>query len=122
MRHTLGLGLVVLLAGCGQKPATMAHYKPVSHWIKALGSPDAKTRQQAVTILGNVGPADRAVLPALTGAVKDRDAAVRAEAVLALLKMGPRAKDAVAALTEATQDDDPKVRSYAAKALEVIEK
>src|SRR5438552_19213794 len=120
MRSFLFVGLVVLLGGCGKAP-TMAHGKPVSHWVQALEDPDRQVRLKAVKALGNVGAADPAAVPALAGAVKDRDAGVRAEAVLALLKIGPDARDAVPALTEAQKDRDAKVRAYAAKALERIQ-
>jgi HEAT repeat protein len=114
------LGLTPL-AGCGSPaPQTMAHYRPVSHWVGVLRGPDAMQRKQAVRILGNVGTADPAVIPALAGAVKDADAAVRSEAVLALLKIGPPARDAVPALTDALRDKDARVRGYAAKAVERI--
>lgn len=71
----------------------------------------------AVTQLGNVGKADKAVIPALIGAVADSDPAVRDAAVLALLNIGPDAADAVDALNRALSDQDPIVRAHAAKAL-----
>jgi HEAT repeat protein len=112
----------VLLTGCGQAPPTLAGGKPVSHWVGALASPDAPLRKTAVFKLGNVGPADPAVLPALLGALKDRDAAVRREAVLALMKYGPGAREAVPALSELRQQDgDARVRACAARALEKLQ-
>ncbi len=120
MRGGLLVGLLLLSAGCGPSRPTMAHYNPVSYWVQALDGPDFRQRKKAVEVLGNVGPADPAVVPALARAVGDRDARVRAEAVLALLKLGPAARDAVPALTEATKDKDPRVRGYAVKALERI--
>jgi HEAT repeat protein len=120
MRRLVLLGLL-LPAGCGQAPPLLAHGKPVSHWLEVLRHPDANDRRRAVVVLGNVGAADPAVLPALAGAVKDRDAGVRGAAVLALLKMGPAAREAAPALREAERDRDPRVRQYAARALQRIE-
>ena len=101
----------------------LAGGRPVSHWVEALKSPDAKQRKTAVTKLGNVGPADEAVLPALLGALNDADAAVRREAILALMKYGPGAREAVPRLTDLRQSDrDAQVRTLAAKALEKLER
>jgi HEAT repeat protein len=121
MKHILIAGLVVLLAGCGRAQPTLAHGKPVSDWVAALQHPDARQRKKAAEVLGNVGAADPAVVPALAGAVKDRDPAVRGEAVLALLKIGPAAREAAPALHEAEKDRDPHVRAGAVKALEKVE-
>ena len=114
-------GLVVFLSGCGKTPATLAHGKPVSHWVQALQDSDVRVRTRAVTALGNVGPADPAAIPALIAAVKDRNAKVRGEAILALLKLGPAAKDAIPVLTQAQKDQDAQVRTHAAKALQRID-
>jgi len=90
-------------------------------WAEALHDPDAKVRKKAAFTLGNIGPSDPEVLPALIGALHDTDAGVRCEAILALLKVGPDAEDTVPALTELQQQDsDPKVREYAANALEKL--
>jgi HEAT repeat protein len=120
MRWLLLTSLLLLPAGCGRAPPTLAHGKPVAYWFEALRHPDARERKKAVQVLGNVGAADPAVLPALTGAVKDRDSGVRSEAVLALLKMGPAAEAATPALREAERDRDPQIRTYATRALERI--
>ena len=107
--------------GCGQAPATLAHGKPLDYWLKSLENRNAKTRKKAVQVLGNVGPADSAVVPALCAALKDRDAGVRSEAVAALTKMGPKAKDALPVLAELVQDRDAKLRVHAEKAIRVIQ-
>jgi HEAT repeat protein len=121
MRQLLILVLLTSLCGCRKAPPTLAHGQPVSHWIAALQDPDPMVRKKAVMVLGNVGPADPAAMPALIGAVKDPDLAVRDEAILALLKIGPAARQAIPALTEAQQDEDATVRSHAAKALARIQ-
>ncbi|SRR5260370_26509848 len=114
--------VAVVSAGCGEAPSPLAGGKPVAHWVSALQDPDAKLRTTAVFRLGNVGPTDAAVLPALLGALKDSDARVRREAILALMKCGPDARAAVPALNEIRRrDPDPKVRDHAARALEKID-
>ncbi len=120
LRASILTGLLVL-AGCTHPSTpTVAHGEPVAHWVRMLQAPDAQARKKAVRVLGNVGPVDPAVVPALAGAVKDADTAVRTEAVLALVKIGPPARDALPALTDATHDPDPTVRAYAARAIERV--
>ncbi len=112
-----------LLIGCGQTQPTLSGGKPVEHWIQALNDPDARVRKEAASKLGNAGPANSAVLPALIAALKDTDAKVRCEVILALVKFGPDATEAVPDLTELqTSDSDARVRAYAAEALEKIQK
>src|SRR5438067_6313867 len=119
MRRLCLLAVVLIaLGGCGPATPTLAGGKPVGYWLEALHGPDAKLRKTAVFKLGNVGPADAAVVPALTTALKDRDAGVRREAILALMKCGVDAREAIPTLTELQQHDrDAHVRVYAAKAL-----
>jgi HEAT repeat protein len=111
------LGVLALVGGCRQDGPTLAHGKPVGQWVEALHDPDARARKKAVSVLGNVGAIDPAVVPALAEALRDRDAAVRAEAALALTKIGPAAAGAAPALEEARKDSNATVRQYAAKAL-----
>jgi HEAT repeat protein len=112
---------VVVAGGCGRATPTLAGGKPVGYWVEALQSPDAATRKQAVSKLGNVGRAAPEAFPAVLGALKDRDAGVRREAILAVMKNGPDAQEAVPLLTEMqTHDRDTQVRAYAARALASI--
>ena len=106
--------------GCNRTP-TLAGGEPVGHWVQALKDPDAKQRKKAAHKLGNAGPAEADVVPALTAALQDRDPGVRGEAALALGKCGPAAKDAIPALTALRQDRDATVRNYAADALGKIQ-
>jgi HEAT repeat protein len=113
--------LLALLSGCGRSEPPLSGGKPVTYWVSALQDPDAKLRQKAVVKLGNVGPKDAAVLPALIDALKDADAAVRREAVLSLMKYGPDAKEAVPVLADMKlRDRDEEVRVFAGKALEKL--
>jgi HEAT repeat protein len=112
-----------LAFGCGQAEPTLSGGKPVEHWVQALNDSDARVRKEAASKLGNAGPVNAAVLPALVAALRDPDAKVRCEVILALVKFGPDARDAVPTLTEMQQSDrDARVRSYAAEALERIQK
>jgi HEAT repeat protein len=118
MRNALLVSLLVALSGCGAARPPLAGGK----WAAALRHPDAGLRKKAAFTLGNIGPSDPAVRPALVGALKDRDAGVRREAILALLKCGPGSQEAVAALEEVRQRDrDPQVRTCAARALAKLE-
>jgi HEAT repeat protein len=113
--------VAVWLSGCGRAEPTVAGGRPVSFWIEALQSPDAKLRQKAVFKLGNVGPADAAAYPALVSALNDAHADVRCEAIVALLKFGSTARDSIPVLIELQrQDRDARVRSHAARALEKL--
>jgi HEAT repeat protein len=118
MRGVLLVILLLSLSGCGRAQTTMAGGK----WAEALRAPDTKLRKKAAFTLGNIGPSDPAVLPALIGALKDNDARVRCEVILALLKCGPAAEEAVPILTAIRQHDpEAKVRDYAASALKKIQ-
>jgi HEAT repeat protein len=109
--------LALLLTGCGQAPPALSGGKPVSYWVQALKDSDPALRKKAAFKLGNAGPADAAVVPALLAALKDEDAGVRSAGILALVKFGPDAREAIPTLAAMEQDDsDDQVRDYAAKA------
>src|SRR5258707_15637257 len=105
--RTLGIitCFALLACGCARTTPTLAGGRPVGHWVLELKSPDAKARRHATEKLGNVGPNDPAVLPALRAALDDGNAQVRATAILALMKCGPAARDAVPALTAMQETD-----------------
>ncbi len=121
MRWFMVAGLILSITGCGEKPPLLVHGKPVSHWVEVLQEPDPQARIKAARMLGNVGAADPAVVPALVKAVKDPEAEVRGEVILALLKIGPDAQEAIPVLKEARQDEDEQVRAYAEKALQRVQ-
>jgi HEAT repeat protein len=120
MRYLLAVGLVVLACGCAKTPPTMAHGKPVEHWVQALQGHDARARQKAVRVLGNVGPSDPAAVAALARATADPVPAVRREAVTALLKLGPAAREALPALERLHNDPDSRVRRDTALAVQKL--
>jgi len=102
-------------------PESEARFKQVTVAYEVLRDPDIALRKKAAFTLGNIGPTDPAVLPALIGALKDPEAGVRREAILALVKCGPEAREAVPILEELHQRDrDAQVRDYAGRALEKL--
>jgi HEAT repeat protein len=124
MRTTFTVfAMALFVAGCNREEVPTELYfsgEPVSHWTEAAKSPDPKVRKKAIDVLGNVGPADPAAIPALIAAVKDKDASVRDAAVLALSKIGPPAAEGWPALREATKDPNPTVRAHAVTAVERV--
>jgi HEAT repeat protein len=119
MKRILLVVTLVLLCGCARQQPKMAGAK----WAAALHDRDAKVRKKAAFTLGNIGPSDPSVLPALIEALRDADTDVRFEAILALVKYGSGAREAVPALDELQRHDrDAKIRDAAAKALAKIEK
>jgi HEAT repeat protein len=114
MRRILLVILLISLGGCGRGQPRMAGGK----WAEALRASDPKVRKKAAFTLGNIGPGDPAVLPALLAALKDTDSGVRREAILALLKLGPGAGEAVPVVEEMSRrDPDSRVRACATQAL-----
>ena len=64
--------------------------RSVSHWLKALDSPDVGTRREAVHAVGAIGPPAAAAVPRLAAILTDDpDRGARIEASLALSKLGP---------------------------------
>ena len=118
MRRILAAILLISVTGCGAARPKMAGVK----WAGALRDPDANVRKKAAFTLGNIGPSDPEVLPALIEGLNDADAGVRSEVILALLKYGDGAKEAIPTLTKLRDhDQDPKVRDYALKALKKLQ-
>jgi len=107
----------IVFCGCGQTLPPLAGAK----WAAALRDPNAKVRKKAAFTLGNLGPCDSAVLPALLAALEDADGGVRCQAILALLKYGPAGRQAIPKLDVLRQNDaDIKVRRCAARAIEQL--
>ena len=105
---------LVQLGGCSREPPppTLTGGKPLSYWMQALRRTGAGQRRGAVFELGNVGPTDPAVIPALTAALQDRDARVRSAAILALVKSP---KEAVGAPADGRGHGRPRSRSHSAQ-------
>jgi HEAT repeat protein len=124
MKHIVLIIVLSMLAfGCTPSQPTLSGGKPVEHWVRALRDPDARVRKEAASKLGNAGPIDASIIPALIAALKDSDAKVRCEVILALAKFGADGMDAVPTLIELRESDrDSRVRSYATEAVEKIQK
>jgi HEAT repeats len=125
IRATIAVATICLpqFVGCGgEPPSPLTGGKSLSYWLQAVRAPDASVRKKAVFELGNVGPTDPAVIPALKAALQDREAPVRREALLALLKAPTEAGDALPTVQfMADRDPDPAVRNYAARAAKKLE-
>ncbi len=112
--------LLVCCTACSKAPPppTLSGGKPIEFRLDSIHSPDPHVRKEAVFKLGNVGPADPGVVPALIAALDDVDSTVRTEAIIALAKTGDGAKTAQAKLADLkSRDPDPRVRDAATKAL-----
>jgi HEAT repeat protein len=113
--------LTTALLGCGKSEPALSGGKPVSYWVDALRAPDPRVRKEAAFKLGNAGPIEPTVYPAVVAALGDADAQVRVEVVKSLVKFGPAAKEAVPTLTELQQKDpDARVRTLAGRAIDLL--
>jgi HEAT repeat protein len=92
--------------------------RSASSWIRALDSPDPKTRIEAIKALGAIGPAAEEAVPKLAKIMlEDPERVPRIEATLALSKMTPASKAVVPQLAQAVEDPEPFVRVNAVIAL-----
>src|SRR5438552_3857447 len=67
-----------VLLGLAQNERFEDHM-PASHWVKALGDPDVKVREQASLALVRIAPELDGAVPALTRGLHDQDDLVRAQ-------------------------------------------
>ncbi|MBI3464751.1 MAG: HEAT repeat domain-containing protein, partial [Planctomycetes bacterium] len=88
--------------------------------VKALKHSDPFVRSRAAVVLGQIGPAAKAAVPALIEALKDPNPYTRWSVVEALGKIGPKARDAMPALRAALRDKNDGVRSSAAESIRRI--
>jgi HEAT repeat protein len=93
--------------------------KPLSAWVKDLGSPDAKVRRSASFAIGKIGPDAASAVPRLLAALRDTDPTVADAAAFALGEIGPGAASALPSLVVVLEDKkaDPRVRRSAAYAI-----
>jgi HEAT repeat protein len=78
---------------------------------------DKQSRARAAAILGRIGPAAKAAVPALCACLSDDSSETRNEVLFALGAIGPDAKAAVPAIAGALEDSDMNVRYAACYAL-----
>jgi HEAT repeat protein len=76
-----------------------------------------KDNDQACVVLGSIGPAAKAAVPALVKLLKDPTPRARARAAQTLGLIGRAAKEAVPVLRAARNDANPEVRREADQAL-----
>ena len=75
MRRFSGLGLIVLVAGCGS-PTT-------DDWLGQVKDPDVVKRRQAIRELGSRTSEAAKIVPALTEALRDESGYARHDAAMA---------------------------------------
>lgn len=78
-----------------------------------LSVTDTLVRLEAIRELGELGPATKAVLPALIREFQDRDWQIRREVARAIGQIGPEARTAIPALVDRFQDEDRRVSAEA---------
>ena len=89
MRFVLILLALLVLSGCGKRPAA-AGGKPASFWVAEMQDKDPLKRKTAVHKLGNRAASEPSGFPTVLAALRDPDGRVRQEAVAAVLKYGAR--------------------------------
>ncbi|NJK52289.1 MAG: HEAT repeat domain-containing protein [Leptolyngbyaceae cyanobacterium SU_3_3] len=82
-----------------------------------LSTGDTLLRLNAIRELGELGPATKAVLPALIREFQDKDWQIRREVAKAIGHIGPDARTAIPALVERLRDDDRRVSAEAIASL-----
>src|SRR5262249_22443988 len=126
---SLTLGVVATLADDkkdDKKPAdkAAADKTPVSYagrslqaWLDDLHDADPLVREEAIEVLGLLGPAAKAATPELKKLLESKDQALRTRSALALWKVAGEAKPAVAVLAKSLSGAEPAVRREALIAL-----
>ena len=92
----LEIGLLISLAGAllavlsyfTRKPSRKAWNEPLSHWIVALRSPSAQSRDSALGAIEYLGPPGVAMVPLLSPVLEDSDGAIRVRASAMLIELG----------------------------------
>src|SRR5882724_11528716 len=124
MTPRLGCLLFLVLAvPAAADEAPLYQGKTAREWMQELTDPAPQTRLQALTSLGELGPAAREAVPALLHMLKDRGnpqanpntlSTIGLISAQSLARIG---KGAVPALVQALASDHPRVRAGAAHAL-----
>ncbi len=89
----------------------------VAALAKGAASGSAKSREEAIDHLADLGPQAKAAVPQLIEALKAKEPGVRWRSARALAAIGPAAGEAAAPLAGLLKDADHHVRSHAAYAL-----
>jgi len=114
----------IAVSGCHRgTESALAGGKSVAARLQALNDSNPKIRREAAEKLGNVGPSDAQVVPALRTALADKDARVRSAAILALVKCGDTAPPTLSVLSDLqSKDPDRQVREYAKEAVSALQR
>ena len=105
--------VILLLAGCEKKEPTYEG-RPLSDWVKDLGSPTYMVRVRAAHAVGQIGPEARRAAPILIRLLEDKEHLVRWAAAGALGRFGAHSRDALPGLDKlATGDPEASVRDAA---------
>src|SRR5262249_51653169 len=91
--------------------------RPTSYWVHLLQSGKDQERANAAEAVGERGPANADVVPALRAGLEDEDEHVLRNAATSLGQIGPDAVPAVPALVRALKDKDGLFRLEVARAL-----
>src|SRR5262245_39170937 len=100
------VGIFVSCSATAQQPPAapvQAAGRPVAEWIADLKSDDVLVREEALLVLGGLGPRAKEALPALTALLKDPAPTVRTKAALAAWQIDRGVKEAVPILLETLQ-------------------
>jgi HEAT repeat protein len=93
----------------------------IAELIQNLGDADQLVRIHAATVLGSMGSAAQAAVPALITLLHQDDLQGRKLAALTLGEIGPVAEEAVPALFAAADDEDEGLSELAVWALEEVD-
>ena len=108
MKHRRLLLILVVMLSCSLGRAAEPLYagKPLAFWLDELKSDDPLSREEALLVLSDAGPAARAATPRLEKLLKDPERGVRVRAALALWKIAGQTKPALSALTLALREPE----------------
>jgi HEAT repeat protein len=97
------------------KPPRLVQGRPISQWVASLRSKQLPLRAEAITALGEAGPAASVAVPALLSVFREKEASLlQPLAAMALARIGARA---IPLLERALADESPETRAGAALAL-----
>jgi TolB-like protein len=113
--RSLIVAAALLACGCAANMQTT-----VDDCARRLGADDSDARAKAARRLGEIGPAAKTAVPALTAALRDQSPYVRFKAAEALGKIGRDARSAVPELKRLRSDPEKGVQANAWEALKMI--
>src|SRR5437016_4958408 len=123
MNKTSLAAVVAMVAVFGQVRAQKAPAeptfadKPLAHWIGLLKADNLLLREEAATILAEIGPAAKEALPELRPLLKAESTALRLRAGIAFWKIDRDTKAALPVLQEALKEGHASRRTLALRTL-----